>query len=134
MIRAQRMLETHPSGAAVDIDALVECIEVCFDCAQACTACAGACLGEEQDVQMLTRCIRLDLDCADVCAATGGSSPAKRTSSRRCRQRSWKPAPELAASAAMSVRTTPNTPWSTAGSAPKLAVVARAPATTSSPR
>jgi hypothetical protein len=70
MTHAQRMMETNPSGPAVDAGALVECIEACFDCAQACTACADACLGE-QDVQMLTRCIRLDLDCADVCDAIG---------------------------------------------------------------
>ncbi len=70
MTYAQRMIETNPSGAAVDASTLVECIEACFDCAQACTACADACLGEE-DIQMLARCIRLDLDCADVCDATG---------------------------------------------------------------
>ena len=70
MTQARRMIETNPSGFAVDAEALVECIEACFDCAQACTACADACLGEE-DVQMLARCIRLDLDCADVCDATG---------------------------------------------------------------
>ncbi len=70
MTRAQAMLQTHPTGAAVNVDALTELIDSCFECAQACTACADACMGEE-DVQMLTRCIRLDLDCADVCDATG---------------------------------------------------------------
>ena len=35
MSYAQRMLETSPSGAAVDAAALAECIEACFDCAQA---------------------------------------------------------------------------------------------------
>ena len=67
---AQEMLRTHPSGAALDVDALARCIEECFSCAQACTACADACLGEDE-VAELTRCIRLNLDCADICAATG---------------------------------------------------------------
>ena len=67
---AQRMIETNPSGAAVDAQTLVECIEACFDCAQSCTACADACIGEG-DIQMLARCIRLCLDCSDVCEATG---------------------------------------------------------------
>jgi hypothetical protein len=70
MSYARRMLETNPSGAAVDAAALAECIEACFDCAQACTACADACLGE-QNTQMMVLCVRLDLDCAEVCAATG---------------------------------------------------------------
>ncbi len=70
MTRTQEMLQTHPSGTAVDADALTELIDSCFECAQACTACADACLGEE-NIQMLARCIRLDLDCADVCDATG---------------------------------------------------------------
>ena len=65
----KRMLETHPSGAAVDADALAELIDSCLECVQACTACADACLGEG-NVEMLARCIRLDLDCADICDAT----------------------------------------------------------------
>ncbi len=40
MTHAHRMVETNPSGPAVDAGALVECIEACFDCAQACTACS----------------------------------------------------------------------------------------------
>ena len=70
MTRAQDMLRTNPSGAAVDAEVLAELIDSCFECAQACTACADACIGEG-DIQMLARCIRLDLDCADVCDATG---------------------------------------------------------------
>src|SRR5215203_6500688 len=70
MTRAREMLDTYPGTAAVDTDALAECIDACFDCTQTCTACADACLGEE-DIQMLARCIRLDLDCAEVCGATG---------------------------------------------------------------
>jgi hypothetical protein len=70
MTHAQRMMETNPSGTAVDASALVECIEACFDCAQSCTACADACLGED-DPKALARCIRLNLDCADICDATG---------------------------------------------------------------
>ena len=70
MSYARQMIETNPSGPAVDIEVLAECIEACFDCAQACSACADACIGEG-DIQMLARCIRLDLDCADVCNATG---------------------------------------------------------------
>ena len=66
----RRMLETHPSGAAVDPDALVGCVQASFDCEQSCTACADACIGEG-DVRMLARCIRLCLDCADVCDTTG---------------------------------------------------------------
>lgn len=31
MTHAQRMIETNPSGAAVDASTLVECIEACFD-------------------------------------------------------------------------------------------------------
>ena len=41
MTQARRMIETNPSGFAVDAEALAECIEACFDCVQACTACAG---------------------------------------------------------------------------------------------
>ncbi len=70
MTRTREMLQTHPSGMAVDADALTELIDSCFECAQSCIACADACLGEEQK-DMLIRCIRLDLDCADVCDATG---------------------------------------------------------------
>ena len=70
MSYAQKMLETNPSGAAVDAAALAECIEACFDCAQACTACADACLGED-DPKAMARCTRLDLDCAEVCGAAG---------------------------------------------------------------
>ncbi len=70
MSYAQQMVETNPTGAAVDASQLAECIEACFDCVQACTACADACLGEENPKE-LARCIRLDLDCADVCEATG---------------------------------------------------------------
>jgi hypothetical protein len=70
MTHARQMIETNPSGVAVDVNVLVECIEACFDCAQSCTACADACLGE-QDPKMLARCIRLNLDCADVCGSTG---------------------------------------------------------------
>ncbi len=65
----KRMLQTHPSGAAVHADALAEVIDSCLECVQVCTACADACLGEG-NVEMLARCIRLDLDCADVCGAT----------------------------------------------------------------
>jgi hypothetical protein len=66
MSYAQRMIETNPSGPAVeDTAALVECIEACFDCAQACSACADACIGEG-DIQMLTRCIRLEIGRAHV--------------------------------------------------------------------
>ena len=65
----KRMLQTHPSGAAVDADALAEVIDSCLECVQVCTACADACFGEG-NVEMLARCIRLDLDCADVCGAT----------------------------------------------------------------
>jgi hypothetical protein len=42
----KRMLQTHPSGAAVDADALAEVIDSCLECVQVCTACADACLGE----------------------------------------------------------------------------------------
>jgi hypothetical protein len=65
-----RMLETHPSGAAVDSSPLVHCIQACFECEQTCTTCADACLGEK-DVQTMIRCIRLNLDCASVCGSTG---------------------------------------------------------------
>jgi len=62
MSRAEEMIRTNPSAAALD--------EACFECAQACAACADACLGEE-DPKGLAKCIRDNLDCADVCAATG---------------------------------------------------------------
>ena len=65
----KQMLETHPSGAAANADALAEVIDCCLECVQACTACADACLGEG-NAEMLARCIRLDLDCADICDAT----------------------------------------------------------------
>ena len=35
MTHAQKMIETNPSGTAIDVAALVECIEACFDCPQA---------------------------------------------------------------------------------------------------
>ena len=70
MTHAGEMLRTHPRGATVDDDALVECVEACFDCAQACTACADACLGED-DVARVRRCITLCETCADICIATG---------------------------------------------------------------
>ena len=70
MSYAQQMIQTHPSGAALDQNTLVECIGACFDCAQASTACADACIAEG-DIGMLGRCIRLDLDCADICDTTG---------------------------------------------------------------
>ena len=73
--RTQEMLRTHPSGTAVDANALTELIDSCFECAQACTACADACIGEG-DIQMLARCIRLDLDCADVCDNVLSALPA----------------------------------------------------------
>jgi hypothetical protein len=66
----EQMLEAHPSGAAVDGDALTACIDACLQCVQICTACADACLSEEP-VRELVRCIRLDLDCADICETTG---------------------------------------------------------------
>src|SRR5258707_6307836 len=62
--------KANPSTPAVDMNALVECIQACFDCAEACTADADADLAEPQ-VQTMIRCIRLCLDCADVCLATG---------------------------------------------------------------
>ena len=40
MIHARRMIETNPSQAPMDTEALMECIEACFDYAQACSACA----------------------------------------------------------------------------------------------
>src|SRR5215216_1809649 len=70
MTHAREMLDTHPGTAAMDADALIECIEACFDCSQSCSACADACLGEEM-VGHLKRCITMCLNCSDVCATTG---------------------------------------------------------------
>src|SRR5215212_3045211 len=70
MTRAREMLDTHPGSAAMDTDALIECIDACFECAQTCTACADACLGEEM-VEHMKRCITMCLNCSDVCATTG---------------------------------------------------------------
>jgi hypothetical protein len=63
------MLDTHPSSATLDRDALARAIDACLACSQTCTACADACLAEP-DVSEMVRCIRDDLDCADVCQAT----------------------------------------------------------------
>ena len=70
MTYAAPLARANPSKPAVEVDALVECIQACFDCAQACTADADADLAEPQ-VQPMIRCIRLCLDCADVCLTTG---------------------------------------------------------------
>jgi hypothetical protein len=70
MSYARQLLETHPSPASIDREALIACIEACFDCAQSCTACADACLAEE-DVEAVVRCIRRCQDCSDVCGVTG---------------------------------------------------------------
>src|SRR5215212_2860352 len=71
MTRAREMLDTHPGSAAMDTDALVECIDACFECAQTCTACADACLGEEM-VEHMKRCITMCLNCSDVCVTDRG--------------------------------------------------------------
>ncbi len=133
MTHARRMIETNPSDPAVEAKALVECIEACFDCAQACTACADACLGEE-DLQMLARCIRLDLDCADVCDATGKILSRQTVFDGGWFRLPWRLVHRLAACAVRSASNTPNTAWNTAVSVQRPAAVARAPATTSSPR
>ncbi len=70
MTHAREMLDTHPSSAAMDTAALVECIDACFDCAQSCSACADACLGEEM-VGHMRRCISTCLNCSDMCVTTG---------------------------------------------------------------
>ena len=70
MTHARQMLDTHPSSAAMDAAALVECIDACFDCAQSCSACADACLGED-DPKHMRRCIIMCLNCADMCATMG---------------------------------------------------------------
>jgi hypothetical protein len=70
MTRAREMLDTYPGSAAMDTDALIECIDACFECAQTCTACADACLGEEM-VEHMKRCITMCLNCSDVYATTG---------------------------------------------------------------
>jgi hypothetical protein len=67
---ARQIIDVHPVGIDIDVDALVRCIEECVSCSQACTACADACLGEEI-VAQLRRCITLCGDCADICDATG---------------------------------------------------------------
>ena len=63
------MLDTHPSSATLDREALARAIDACLECSQTCTACADACLAEP-DVTEMVRCIRDDLDCADVCQTT----------------------------------------------------------------
>jgi hypothetical protein len=70
MTHAREMLNAHPGTAAIDADALIECIEACFDCSQACSACADAGLGEEM-VSHMRRCMTMCLNCSDVCATTG---------------------------------------------------------------
>ena len=72
MTRAREMLDTYPGTAAMDTDALIECIDACFECAQTCTACADACLGEEM-VEHMKRCIALDTDCAAMCELAVGA-------------------------------------------------------------
>jgi hypothetical protein len=67
---ARELLQTHPTGPAIEAGLLVACIDACFDCAQSCTACADADLAED-DVETMIRCIRLCLDCSDVCVETG---------------------------------------------------------------
>jgi Na+-translocating ferredoxin:NAD+ oxidoreductase RNF subunit RnfB len=70
MTRAREVLNAHPGTAAIDADALIECIEACFDCSQACSACADAGLGEEM-VSHMRRCMTMCLNCSDQCATTG---------------------------------------------------------------
>ncbi len=65
-----QMLQSHPRGTAVGLEALRDAIETILDCAETCTMCADACLGEDQ-VDKLVACIRLNLDCAKVCEAAG---------------------------------------------------------------
>lgn len=69
-MKSRELLRAHPASTAIDEDALVECIEMCYECAQACTACADACLGQDADLNV-TGCIRTCLDCADICQVTG---------------------------------------------------------------
>ena len=64
-----QMLETHPSSATTDRQALTDAIGAITSCADTCTACADACLAEDK-VADLRRCIRLNLDCAEVCRST----------------------------------------------------------------
>lgn len=134
MTHAQQMLQTSPSGAAVDASTLVECIEACFDCAQSCTAFADVCLGED-DPKALAPCIRLNLDCADVCERSrDASSPVRRPLRLRWPARHSRPAPKPAAFAVMSASNTASTAWSTARFVARCAAVASRPATTSSRR
>src|SRR5215218_8646616 len=131
MSHARQMLETNPSGAAVDSAALMECIEACFDCAQACTACADACLAED-DPKSLVRCIRLNLDCTDICEATGKILSRQAAFEPQMVRDALRACAQAAACAETSARTTPSTVWSTAVSVPRPAGAARAPATISS--
>ena len=71
MTHAREMLNAHPGTAAIDADALIECIEACFDCSQACSACADAGLGEEMVSHHMRRCMTMCLNCSDQCATTG---------------------------------------------------------------
>ena len=62
MTHAREMLNAHPDTAAIDADALIECIEVCFDCSQSCSACADSCLGEKM-ISHLRRRMTMCLNC-----------------------------------------------------------------------
>jgi hypothetical protein len=78
MTHAREMLNAHPGTAAIDADALIECIETCFDCSQSCSACADAGLGEEM-VSHMRRCMIMCLNCSDQCATTGRILSSRRS-------------------------------------------------------
>src|SRR5918994_1656841 len=69
MTQARQMIETNPSGFAVDAEALVECIEACFDCAHVCDA-TGKILSRQTafDVEMAQAVLEA---CAQACRLCG---------------------------------------------------------------
>lgn len=110
-------------AAPINIEALAECIEVCFEYTQTCSACADACLGEEQ-MRQLIACIRLNEVCADICA-TMGTALSRIAHADVIPTRSLLDAcADVCARCAQESSVTRNT-WSTVACARKLAIVAR---------
>ena len=106
MTHAREMVDTYPGTAALNVAALVECIEACFDCAQSCSACADACLGEEE-VSHLRRCVYHVPQLLRRVCHNGEDRLVRRSSSRRWPGLLFKRVPKRAACAQKESSTTP---------------------------
>ena len=128
MSYARRMLDTYPRTLDLDRGLLAATIDAVSDCAQACTADTDADLSEQNLAEMVT-CIRLCLDCTDVCNATSGVLSRLAQYDPDATRPLLRPASPSARAAATNASGMPRT-TSTAGSAPRPAAAANAPART----